>query len=264
MTPSSKKKLLSKALVKSGFAFKDECLFHTQLHSGNLKTKLSTSKIKEVVKQLELFYSKQQRPKNQWEKSVKKQTSIFQKVQNLESSLTVQNLEAHNCRQGEDKNLNEKRLLNKIKDLNLCKGVDEESAGRASVKDAKKIRDPKKALDPCLLNKKLELLKDQNYVPDPMSEMKQYLLSNAVKKDANAVMKDANVVKKNVIDQDINLIEKDEEPIDVEIARKNEVPEMKSLNFDEDDNEYPRMKSKKSKFLIYFKKGGISIQCVCM
>lgn len=117
--------LLSEELVKSGFALYDTCLFHQELSMGNLKTKLNRSQLSEVMKQLEQPVNK--KPKEQWQKSVKSQTTIYHTGQKLESSLTVENLVRHN------KNVDVYDILDKkLKDLECCKDADEVSVGRAS------------------------------------------------------------------------------------------------------------------------------------
>ncbi|XP_068622260.1 putative ATP-dependent RNA helicase TDRD12 [Battus philenor] len=122
---NNKFKSLSKTLVKSGFAIIDTCLFHQELSSGKLKTKLRSHECETVIKEIENYYRKKENPKQDWENSVRTHTAISQATQELESALTEGNLKKHNnC-------FAQQILQNKINDFELCKGFEEESVGRA-------------------------------------------------------------------------------------------------------------------------------------
>ncbi|CAH2084174.1 unnamed protein product [Euphydryas editha] len=121
-------KYLSKLLIKSNLAHFDVCDFHQQLSSGNLKTKLTLTKTQKIVKEIEKYYMTKASSKKECAASFKKKTSILQLAQDIETALTVTNLEKHN-----NQMLN-KMLENKMKDLELCKDIDEESLGRGYVK----------------------------------------------------------------------------------------------------------------------------------
>lgn len=122
---NGKTKDLSRQLIKSGFAYENAALFHQKLASGNIKTKLNRLQTQEVINQLELYYKKKDMAQN-WNRSVKKQLSVYELSHNFEVQLTARNLEKHNRK-------NVKQLLdNKLKDLEKCKDVEEESIGRGS------------------------------------------------------------------------------------------------------------------------------------
>ncbi|XP_059058860.1 putative ATP-dependent RNA helicase TDRD12 [Achroia grisella] len=174
--PNGKSKSLSELLVKSGFTLNDPCLFLHELSLGKLNTKLNNFQRDEVIKQLT-------QPNNvtskEREKSVKKQTNIYQIAKNLESSLTVQNLERHN------KHLDIQDMLQKkIKDLDKYKDVDEESVGRGT---CHKESEPKRKS--MLLRKKLELSAQsqrQTHKDDPLSMLlatKKFIEANATVKE---------------------------------------------------------------------------------
>ncbi|NP_001037005.2 putative ATP-dependent RNA helicase TDRD12 [Bombyx mori] len=114
---------LSKELVKAGLATEDPCQFHQYMSLGKIKTKLSNTETRAVIKNLEEYYRKSSKPKELWQKSVHQNTSIFHAGERLQA-LTVKNLERHNNRQ------NIMLLENKLKDLEQCKGSDEVSLGR--------------------------------------------------------------------------------------------------------------------------------------
>ncbi|XP_050358776.1 putative ATP-dependent RNA helicase TDRD12 isoform X2 [Nymphalis io] len=116
-------KQLSKLLINSNIAHFDVCEFHQKLSSGEIKTKLCSIKTQNVVKEIENYYTRTANSKITCKKAIAKQTSVFQIGQGLESALTVSNLERHN-----NKMLNTV-LENKMKDLELCKDVDDESIG---------------------------------------------------------------------------------------------------------------------------------------
>ncbi|XP_026483822.2 putative ATP-dependent RNA helicase TDRD12 [Vanessa tameamea] len=125
-------KQLSKLLIASNIAHLDVCEFHRQLSSGEIKTKLCSIKTQDVVKEIETYYTKMANSKMTCKRSINKQTSVFQIGQDLESALTVSNLEKHN-----NKMLNT-MLENKRKDLELCKDIDEEPLGRGCRKSKDK------------------------------------------------------------------------------------------------------------------------------
>ncbi|KAM3955923.1 RNA helicase-like protein [Aphomia sociella] len=141
---NGKYKSLSKKLTKSNFAFNDPCLFHQELSLGKLKTKLNGIQRDEVIKQL--IQPGKEKVGKERERSVKSQTHIVHIAKNLESPLTVQNLEKHT------RNLDVHHMLqNKIKDLDKCKDVEEESVGRGVSHKVSEM--PRSSL----LKKKLEL-----------------------------------------------------------------------------------------------------------
>lgn len=116
---------LSKTLIKSGFAIYDTCLFHQELETGKLIIKLQSFEARDVIKNIENYYKKKKVPKLQWEKSVKTSTVVARTSQEFETALTEMNLEKHNNK------LMSQLLENKMKDFEMCKGIDEESVGRA-------------------------------------------------------------------------------------------------------------------------------------
>ncbi|CAG9573709.1 unnamed protein product [Danaus chrysippus] len=122
-----KLKKVSKYLVKSGFAEMNVSKFHSQLNNGELNTNLDSIKTQEVIKQLEKHYTKLSK-KKEWEKSMRKQTSVFQMKQKFESELTVSNLEKHNNR------MIKTVIENKSNDFDLCKDVNEKPLGRGFYK----------------------------------------------------------------------------------------------------------------------------------
>ncbi|XP_072937655.1 putative ATP-dependent RNA helicase TDRD12 [Epargyreus clarus] len=141
--PNGKTKSLSKLLRTSGFATFDPCLFHQYLGAGRIITKLSNNATQEVINQLKKYYLKKNEPKEKWEDPIKKQTTVFRASVALEATLTTSNLDKHN-------EAMKAMVENKTKDLELCKGIDEQSVGRASIRKAKK--------EPTAVEAKLKLL----------------------------------------------------------------------------------------------------------
>ncbi|OWR47341.1 RNA helicase protein [Danaus plexippus plexippus] len=162
-----KLKKVSKYLVKSGFAEMNVSKFHSQLNNGELNTKLEFIQTQEVIKQLEKHYTKSSK-KKEWEKFVRKQTSVFQMKQKFESELTVSNLEKHN-------NIMIKRVIeNKSNDFELCKDVNEKPLGRGFHK-ADSIKSELKS----------KLLKKKTSYHDKTSfdDIKRFLDKNSRSKD---------------------------------------------------------------------------------
>ncbi|XP_046974957.1 putative ATP-dependent RNA helicase TDRD12 [Vanessa cardui] len=126
-------KQLSKLLIESNLAHLDVCEFHRQLSSGEIKTKLCSIKTQDVVKEIEAYYTKMANSKMACKRSINKQTSVFQIGQDLESALTVSNLEKHNNK------MLSTMLENKLKDLELCKDIDDEPVGRGFRKSNKSL-----------------------------------------------------------------------------------------------------------------------------
>ncbi|CAG9794475.1 unnamed protein product [Diatraea saccharalis] len=148
-TVDGRKLKLSQSLVDSGFALYDVCLFHQELSLGNLKTKLSIVKAREVIKYLEKDNIDKVR-----ECKVKKQTAVLQAAQSFETTLTMQNLERHN-RQLSGMAI-DNLIQKKMKDFDRCKDIDEESIGRAI-----SLKQNLKEHQSSLLRKKMELFKLQ-------------------------------------------------------------------------------------------------------
>ncbi|XP_045782335.1 putative ATP-dependent RNA helicase TDRD12 isoform X2 [Maniola jurtina] len=124
---------LSKQLINSGLAHIDVCEFHEKLSCGKLNTKLSTLHTLAVIKRLEEYCTRKDRSENLLKKSLEKQTSVFRLSQEFEKSLTVSNLEKHY-------NVTlQHTLINKLKDFELCKDVDEQPVGRACSKSKTKL-----------------------------------------------------------------------------------------------------------------------------
>ncbi|CAG5053096.1 unnamed protein product [Parnassius apollo] len=168
---NKKEKPLSKLLVKSGFAAYDMCLFHQALGLGKINTKLQSSEVAHVIKEIENHYKKKKIPKKDWEESMKSQTVVSRTSQQLESALTTMNLQKHNAV------LISQLLKNKNKDFDMCKDVDEEPVGRAyKVKDrgfncetkAKESKVPRNEPEPksTLLKKKLDLIASKKSIQD--------------------------------------------------------------------------------------------------
>lgn len=209
-------------------------MFHKELHSGNLKTKLSTNKVKDVIKQMDQHFFKKQLPKTEWKKSVQKQTKMFHTKEYLESMLTVQNLNMHNIKLN-DKNkcLNIEELLErKMRDLELCKGIDEPSLGRASLISSK--HDPKPDINCSHRMKKMMMMKSQNKVS---SDVKSIIEATKMVLEKNAHIKlsgpeicddkhkDAHETEKNI-------------PIGIEDEK---------MQDDESDGQYKRIAKSRSK-----------------
>ncbi|CAH0716888.1 unnamed protein product, partial [Brenthis ino] len=118
---------LSKFLIKKNLAYFDVKDFHQKLSFGNLNTKLSYIKTKEVVREIEKCYPKNNpKLKSEKQNTFIKQTSVFQSFQEFESSLTVNYVGGHN-----NEMLSE-ILEQKAWDFELCKEIDEESVGCGS------------------------------------------------------------------------------------------------------------------------------------
>ncbi|KAJ0170189.1 hypothetical protein K1T71_014117 [Dendrolimus kikuchii] len=149
--PNGKTKDVTKYLLKSGFAFDNVALFHQELASGNLKTKLNRLQTQEIVNQLELHY-KNKDLKHNWECSVRNQMSVLELSNNFEAKLTARNLERHNRD-------NLKQLIeNKLKDFEKCKDVEEVSVGRARHKKCI-VPEKKTTSSSSLLKRKLAVSK---------------------------------------------------------------------------------------------------------
>ncbi|XP_063544558.1 putative ATP-dependent RNA helicase TDRD12 [Cydia strobilella] len=124
------KRKLSSYLRKSETALYDDAVFHQQLSSGLIQTKLTKTETDEVMK---VIASKL----TDYESVVafKKQTEVYQVAKKLEI-LTTENLNKHNSRL--NKNITNKDILNvldrKFKDFQLCKDLDDEPLGRATKK----------------------------------------------------------------------------------------------------------------------------------
>lgn len=121
-------KQLSKLLIKSNFAQFDICDFYQQLSSGNLKTKLSITETQNVLEEIKKYYSTKASLKRKYVESLEKRTTVVRLSQDMETALTVSNLEKHNNR------TLYKMFENKMKDLELCKDIEEEALGRGYVK----------------------------------------------------------------------------------------------------------------------------------
>ncbi|CAK1593415.1 unnamed protein product [Parnassius mnemosyne] len=182
---NKKLKPLSKLLVKSGFAAYDMCSFHQALGSGKINTKLQSSEAQHVIKEIENYYKKKKVPKTDWEESIKTQTFVSRISQKLESVLTTMNLQKHNA------DLVSQLIKNKSKDFDMCKGVDEESAGRAyKVKErrcncetkAKELKVSRNEPEPksTLLKRKLELIESKKSIQHlkDINDIKQIELNN--------------------------------------------------------------------------------------
>ncbi|XP_052757081.1 putative ATP-dependent RNA helicase TDRD12 isoform X2 [Galleria mellonella] len=177
---NGKCKLLSKLLIKSGFALNDPCMFLQELSLGMLRTNLTNIQRDEVIKHL--TQPNKNKPSKDREKSVKRQTHILQIAKNLESPLTIQNLQRHN------QNLDVKYMVkNKIKDLEKCKDVDEKSLGRGVTH-----KQPEPMQRSSLLRKKLEMSAHvpRHHKQDPASILlatKKFLEANAkIKEDVTS------------------------------------------------------------------------------
>ncbi|XP_013176570.1 PREDICTED: putative ATP-dependent RNA helicase TDRD12 [Papilio xuthus] len=116
-------KRLSKTLLKASIAVYDMCLFHQQLGLGKLNTRLKSSESQAVIHAIENYYLKKNIPKKNWKKSVEEKTVVSHAALELESELTAMNLQKHN-------DVMQQMLQNKINDLELCKGIDEEPLGK--------------------------------------------------------------------------------------------------------------------------------------
>ncbi|CAH0404213.1 unnamed protein product [Chilo suppressalis] len=230
---------LSKILIDSGFALYDVFLFHQELSIGNLKTKLSISKAKEVIRHLE----KGDRNKSEKERDskVKKQTAILHAAQDFETVLTTQNLEKHN-RQLSGAAI-DNLLEKKMKDFDRCKDIDEESMGRGL-----NLKHSPEDHKPSMLKKKLEFVKLQqsrvvmkerkNFHNDPSKILlatKRFLENNAVYDDETDLNTTENgpLNTSEIKTTEDNLYKREIEKFTYEDNVKNEIEKLPNTLYEE-------------------------------
>ncbi|CAH2229351.1 jg17100 [Pararge aegeria aegeria] len=221
---TGKLKKLSKHLLQSGFAYKDVCEFHEKLSCGKLNTKLNPDETQTVIMKLENYYKRMKYPKNNWKKSVEKQTSVFQMTQSFESELSVSNLVLN------DRVLN-KTLKNKYKDFELCKDVDEESLGRGYHKD--KSVNPeanKETLKSQYLIKKLSMMSNSKKSGDlnqTYSDIVNFLnTSSRVKENLNQTNEALSTTSDNNTSSEMDVVTK-ENILSRKLKQFNEVEKFK-------------------------------------
>ncbi|XP_023938109.2 putative ATP-dependent RNA helicase TDRD12 [Bicyclus anynana] len=165
-TKDGKTRTLSKHLLKSGFAFYDVCEFHQKLNSGNLKIKLSPIIKQEVIKNLENYYMRTDKQKNNLKKSVEKHTSMpnHENVKNEVLSRTIKN---------------------NNKDFEISIDIDEESKSseqECSETDSAKPEWNQSTLTSKLLKSKLSIRSKSWKVEDlnhAYSQVKEFSVSNS-------------------------------------------------------------------------------------
>lgn len=138
---------LLQQLLETGFVAEDVKYFHQ-----NLNTKMNYVNMVSVINNIKQSLKSLDKPFKNIEKVLDNQLSVFQKTVELEEIISPRNLEVSN------RNDHAEILLRKqMHDLNACKDVDEESAGRAS--NVRVVNSPSH-LNSGLL-KKLNMLKYQ-------------------------------------------------------------------------------------------------------
>ncbi|CAH0698045.1 unnamed protein product [Spodoptera exigua] len=113
-------------VVQSGFAYTDENLFHQQLVQNNLPIKLGYVAEHDVLKKLKEGFLPRRVPENLWLYILRQQTSVFEEKQQLEESIKNRKVPI------QDRDKLDTIFKSKMNDFNLCKDVDEVSAGRAN------------------------------------------------------------------------------------------------------------------------------------
>ncbi|XP_073965068.1 putative ATP-dependent RNA helicase TDRD12 isoform X1 [Choristoneura fumiferana] len=146
---------LSDYLKRSSFAIYDEAAFHQELSGGLISKRLSKNTLDEVIKIITAAIDD-----NASEVALQKQTTVYQAAKKLEA-LTSDNLDRHNRNfkkliTGEDLM---KVLDKKFKDLELCKDLEEESVGRATL--SSKMRDNRQMFDKVEVN-----VRNASYIPE--------------------------------------------------------------------------------------------------